>query len=148
MENNWPYFTALDFRERHVLYCAWRPGSSEETIRESADDLFKKDLCSVPAQICKGNNSIFNTIKRSTPCYIAWGKMWLICFSEEFSLWLRQHFPNVHTHRNLSLRYTTGIIHFSPLWRQQLNTDNTRLTANRQLKQITTTAVFRTEHCL
>ena len=70
MENNWPYFITLDFGENQVLYCAWWPGSSEETIWESADDLFTKDLCSVPApaQICTGNSSIFNTNKWGMPC--------------------------------------------------------------------------------
>lgn len=49
IENNWPYFITLEFTENQILYCAWWPGSSEETIRESAKDVSKKDLCSVPA---------------------------------------------------------------------------------------------------
>lgn len=49
IENNWSYFITLEFTEDQVLYCAWWPSSSEETIRESAKDVSKKDLCSVPA---------------------------------------------------------------------------------------------------
>lgn len=59
IENNWSYFTILEFTEDQVLYCAWWLGSSEETIRESAKDVSKKDLCSVPApEISTGTNSI------------------------------------------------------------------------------------------
>lgn len=47
--NNWSYFITLEFTEDQVLYCARWPGSSEETIWESAKDVSQKDLCSVSA---------------------------------------------------------------------------------------------------